>query len=188
MALRTLCHLIFLLILLSVTWLEEAAAADPRPSYRSFDVQSGNRRFTARVFVADKQGGERPWQWRYRIQVSTTADHATQWEHDYVYDGHPGGDLSDDGRFFVNTSMWYRDSGQLVSIYHAQGHHHFSAADLGVGPTGAEGTRSPPLWLQELRFVNDASGAARFVLETVQGSRCIRLRPEVLVEDRCIGE
>lgn len=186
MALRALCHLVFLLVLLPLTWLH--AAADPRPSYRPFEVTSGNRQFMARVFVADQQGGERPWQWRYRIQVLATEDRAIQWEHDYVYDGYPGGDLSDDGRYFAGTSMWYRDSGQLVSIYHARGHHHFSAVDLRVGAVGTEGMRSPPLWLRDVRFVHDETGAARFVLETVQGLRCIRLHPEILVEDPCRNE
>ncbi|OUM03691.1 hypothetical protein [Variovorax sp. JS1663] len=186
MAFRTLCHLVFLLIVLSLTWLD--AAADPRPSYRPFEVKSGNRQFTARVFVADKQGGERAWQWRYRLQVVSTQDDAVQWEHDYVYDGHPGGDLSDDGRYFADTSIGYRDVGQLVSIYRAQGQHHFSAADLHVRPTGLEGTRSRLPWLHDVHFVNDESGAARFVVETLEGSRCIRLRPEILVEDACTGE
>ena len=162
-----------------------ASAADIRPSYRPFDVKSGNRQFTARVFVADKQGADQPWQWRYRIQVVSTRDQTVQWEHDYLYNGHPGGELSDDGLYFADASSWYRDSGQLVSIHHAQGHHHFSAADLRVGPDGLEGTKSHPRWLQDVQFVNGDAGAARFVLQTVQGARCIALKPEISVEHPC---
>ncbi|WP_076997447.1 hypothetical protein [Variovorax sp. KK3] len=176
----------FLPIALSLACL--TATSGTRPTYRPFDVKSANKQFTARVFVADKQGAEQPWQWRYRIQVISARDQSVQWERDFLYNGHPGGDLSDDGLYFAEASSWYRDSGQLVSIYHAQGQHHFSAADLRITADNLEGTKSQPLWLHDVQFVNADNGSALFVLETVQGARCIRLRPAMLVEPHCAGE
>ncbi|GAA4343524.1 hypothetical protein GCM10023165_26060 [Variovorax defluvii] len=185
MAFRASLRLVFLLIL-TLAW--RCAAAADVAGYRPFEVKSGNRQYIARVFVADKQGAERAWQWRYRLQVVSARDEAIQWESDYVHDGHPGGDLSDDGRYFANTSAWYHDSGQLVRIYHAQGQHQFTAADLHIDAAGLQGTESHRIWLDDVHFVNGASGADRFVVETLQGTRCIRLRPEMVVEDTCEEE
>jgi hypothetical protein len=185
MVLRSLLRLLVLFALLIAGL---STTAGPRPNYRPFDIKSANKQFVARVFVADKQGAEQPWQWRYRLQVVSARDQSVQWERDYLYNGHPGGDLSDDGRYFADASSWYRESGQLVSIYHADGQHHFSAADLRITADKLEGTKSNPLWLHDVQFVDAEAMAARFMLETVQGPRCIRLQPAMVVEDPCAGE
>ena len=98
------------------------------------------------------------------------------WETDYRFDGYPGGQPSNDGRYFVHLGAWYRHDWPIISVYQASDVTTFTGAQLGIDPANLPKTISHELWLQGVSgFAATKRDTTCLVVNTVQGPRYIGL-------------
>ncbi len=107
------------LILLCILAFAVKAVADEPPSWRDFEVKSGNGKFLAEVKAKADQKNLPYFQWKYELTVYQVDDQSKvrMWSANYKYDGYAEGMLSDDGSKFVYVNFWYYRDAPVVSIY-----------------------------------------------------------------------
>ena len=126
------------------------AFADEPPSWGTFNVESSNKSFIAKIDTADERAGINPWERNYAISVYEKDSNELLWQCDYQYGGYPDGILSDDGSTFVYVSFWYYEDEPVVLIYNDGKKTAFlNGKSFQIKPSKLVSTVSHELWLSQ---------------------------------------
>lgn len=157
-----------------------AACGDEPPSWEPFRVCSDNSRYCASVRAngdTDRRAEERDY------ILTVAGDGEVLWSAPYVYDGYPGGLLTDDGKTFVYVSTWYRPDSPVVRVYREGRRFDLRGERFEVGDEALVPTVSHFLWLDRRRGSYELLDEERLRIATLDGEEhVVRLDTGALVD------
>ncbi len=94
-----------------------------------------------------------PWEARWTLTVYDNSNTEKPiWTTFYEYSGYEGGDLSDDGKYFVYLEFWYYKDYPLLKIYNngtAINTNSLKGSNFKISPKKLVNTVSHTLWLSD---------------------------------------
>jgi hypothetical protein len=134
----------------SILPLSGGTRGDEPPSREEFEVCTTGGTYCAEIRGAGT--GEAPaGQREYRVHVLSKREDPPReiWSRRYEYDGHPEGQLTEDGRRFVYVSQWYRRDAAAVRILSEDGAFALNGDAFRIPANALQRTVSHELWLAD---------------------------------------